>query len=420
VYREDPIGKRENSTETVSCPAGRQRRRNVPAQALCQCVRASPGRNFGGYNLNALIHRRRQQIALAGIARAALCCLVLLFHVLDIRLAGAANRDDSLSFEFIPPEPSSRFDGAASRSWTIFLDGRIDEGAAERLRDELARREIESARVFLNSPGGLLAEGMELGRLIRPRGFSTYIGRQGGNGTEALAGSCSSACVFAFIGGVYRFALPQSRIGVHRFSSVSPADADPDMAQVVSAAIIKYIKEMDVDVDLFDRMSRRGKEQILILSEKDLQQLRVVNAGRQPADWSIEASDGTLYLNGAQQTSSGMGAISFSCKDGQVLFRPIVDVNDDAAAAVDFVVRHSIRFGSSLDPLAEAVEPMRVQDGHASALFVLGQDQISRLQGSASVGYAAQLRDLTNFANFSVDTGGNVEKIRKFLKNCER
>jgi hypothetical protein len=63
---------------------------------------------------------------------------------------------------------------------------------------------------------------------------------------------------------------------------------------------------------------------------------------------------------------------------------------------------------------------MRVQDGHASALFVLGQDQISRLQGSASVGYAAQLRDLTSFANFSVDTGGNVEKIRKFLKNCER
>jgi hypothetical protein len=380
----------------------------------------APGRNCDRYNLNALIHRRRQQIAIAGIARAALCCLVLLFHFLDIRLAGAANSGDPLAFEFIPPGPSSRFDGAAGQSWTIFLEGRIDEGAAERLRDELARREIESARVFLNSPGGLLLEGMELGRLIRRRGFSTYIGRQRENGADALAGSCSSACVFAFIGGVYRFALPQSRIGVHRFSSISPADADADMVQLVSAAIIKYIKEMGVDVDLFDRMSRRGKEQILILSERDLLQLRVVNAGRLPAEWSIEASDGTLYLNGAQQTSSGMGAISFSCKDGQVLFRPIVDVNDDTAAAVDSVVRHSIKFGNWLDPLAQAVEPMSVQDGHASALFVLGQDQTSRLRGSASLGYAAQLGDLTSFVNFSVDTGGNVEKISEFLKSCER
>jgi hypothetical protein len=373
-----------------------------------------------GTILNMLIHRLQPRIALAGIARAALCCLVLLLQFFDTRPAAAASNGDALAFEFIPPGASSRSERAAAQDWAIFLDGRIDEGAAERLRDELARREIGSARVYLNSPGGLLLEGMELGRLIRRRGFSTYIGRQGGNGTEALAGSCSSACVFAFIGGVFRFAPPQSRIGVHRFSSVSPTDVDPDMVQMVSAAIIKYIREMDVDVDLFDRMSRRGKEQLLILTEKDLQQLRIVNAGRQPAAWSIEASDGTLHLNGTQQTSSGMGTISLSCKEGQVLFRAIVDVNAEAAAAVDFVDRHSIKIGSWLDPLAPAVEPMSVQDGHASAMFVLGQDQISRLRGAASVGYAAQLRDLSSFANFSVDTGGNVEKIREFLKSCDR
>ena len=342
----------------------------------------------------------------------------MLFHLLGIRPAGAAG--DSLSFEFIPPGSSSQPAGAAADSWTVFLDGRIDEGAAERLRDELARREIGSARVFLNSPGGLLQEGMELGRLIRQLGFSTYIGRQRENGTDALAGSCSSACVFAFIGGVYRFALPQSQIGVHRFSSLSPAGVDADMVQVVSAAIMKYIREMGVDVDLFDRMSRRGKEQILILSEQDSRQLRVVNAGRLPAAWSIELSDGMLHLNGVQQTSSGTGAISFSCKGGQVLFRPTVNVSEDAAAAVDSIVRHSIKIGSWLDPLADAIEPMTVQDGRASALFVLGQEQVGRLRRSAAVGYAAQSRDLTSFADFSVDAGGNAEKIGEFLRNCER
>jgi ATP-dependent protease ClpP protease subunit len=342
-----------------------------------------------------------------------------LLQLLHISLA-AASSGDSLASEFIPPAVTSRFEAASPGDWTIFLDGRIDEGSAERLRDALAQRGIESARVFLNSPGGLLAEGIALGRLIRQRGFSTYVGRQRENGIDALAGSCSSACVFAFIGGVYRYALPQSRIGVHRFSSLSATDADPDMAQVISAAIIKYIKEMGVDVDLFDRMSRRGREQLLILTEKDAQQLRVVNAGRLPPEWSIAAADGDLHLTGAQQTSSGMVSVSFSCRGGQVLFRPVLDVDDDAAAAVNSVIRHSIKFGSWLDPLTEAVEPISVQGGHASALFVLGQDQIGKLRESTSIGYAAQLQDLTTFASLSVDTGGNAEKIREFLKNCAR
>jgi len=189
---------------------------------------------------------------------------------------------------------------------------------------------------------------------------------------------------------------------------------------VVSAAIVKYIREMGVDVDLFDRMSRRGREQLLILSEQDARQLGVVNAGRLPAQWAIQASEGTLSLSGAQQTASGMGAVSFFCKGGQVLFRPTLAVSDAAAATLDSVVSHSIKFGSWLDPLADELEPMSVRDGRASALFALGQDQIARLRGAVSVGYAAQSRDLGSLANFSVDTGGSAVKIAEFLKSCER
>ena len=375
--------------------------------------------NLHRCKLNPLIHHLRPRLAPAGIiAWAALYCAVLLSLLSGIRLACAAG--NTLSIEFTAPAPSAGPERASEPGWTIFIDGRIDEGAAGRLRDELAARDIVTARVYLNSPGGLLLEGMELGRLIREHGYATYIGRPQGAGTSAQPGSCSSACVFAFIGGVYRFAPPQSRVGVHRFSSDSPTGADPDMVQRISAAIIAYIREMGVDVDLFDRMSRRGKEQLLILTERDLQQLRVVNAGRLPAEWSIEASGGTLHLNGVQQTSDGTGELSFSCKDGQVLFRPVVEVNESSADAVDSVVRHSIRIGSWLEPLAEPVEPISVQDGRASAVFALAPEQIRRMQSSPSVGYEAQLRDLSSYVNVSVDTGGSVDKIRKFLKGCER
>ena len=396
MYSADPIGKRASCGETSTASQNERYGLHGDQLKLLRYLLRSPTQIGRAAALAALL-----------AAGPAVLGLLLTCCVAPVEAAS-----DALSIDFIAPEQ----DGASSANWSIFLDGLIDEGAAERLRDELERRDIASARVYLNSPGGILQQGMALGRIIRQRGFSTYVGRTRESAGDVLPGGCSSACVFAFIGGVYRFAPPQSRIGVHRFSSMASGDADPDTVQMVSAAIVRYIREMGVDVDLFERMTRRGKDQILILSEKDVRELRVVNAGRLPAQWSIEATDGALQLNGAQRTSSGMAAVSLSCRNGRVLFRPIVSLGENAAE-VDSVIRHSIKFGSWTEPLGDSVEPLSVRDGQASALFALGQEQVNRLRGSASIGYAAQSRDLTTFANFSVDTGGG-DKIREFLQNC--
>jgi hypothetical protein len=162
---------------------------------------------------------------------------------------------------------------------TIVLQGPIDEGAAQRLREEIAARDLRAATVVLDSPGGLLGEGMALGRLIRSRGYTTAVAR---------GGACHSACVFALLGGVYRFAGAQSRIGVHRFSSTSPG-VDADAAQIVSAVVVNYIREMGADVALFERMARMGSAQVLVLSPKELRQLRVINDGRLDAHWEPAA-----------------------------------------------------------------------------------------------------------------------------------
>lgn len=70
--------------------------------------------------------------------------------------------------------------------------------------------------VVLNSPGGNLGAGMELGEKIRTNRFATEIGRPGGAGVQP--GVCYSACTFAFLGGIARQVRPESVFGVHRFT----------------------------------------------------------------------------------------------------------------------------------------------------------------------------------------------------------
>ena len=333
----------------------------------------------------------------------------------------ATSDDDPLAMEFVPPDASRPVGRAASERWAIYLNGRIDDRAAERFREELTRREIRSASVYLNSRGGDLSQGMELGALIRERGFSTNVGSQNDRGALALAGECYSACVLAFIGGNYRFCGSQSRIGVHRFSALSPTGSDLDTAQIVSAAIVNYIRLMDVDVGLFDRMSRAGKDEMLVLAKADLERLRVINNGRQAAEWTIESLNGTSHLKGSQQTWLGEGEIRFSCNQGQVVFHPMFDAGDNAEAVRDSVKQHLIRFGDRYVPLADPLQPVSIQDGRVSAEFVLNREQIDRLRATSSVGYAARLGYPNVFAGFSVDTQGPAgEKINSFLRSCER
>ncbi len=357
----------------------------------------------------------------ASAATAARCLLALALLAGATHASSAAADDEPLAMEFVSPATSPQSGRATGERWAIYLNGRIDETAAERLRDELARRDLASASVYLNSPGGDLGQGMELGRVIRERGFSTYVGRQNGQGSTPLAGECYSACVFAFIGGYYRFYSPRSRIGVHRFSAASPTGADSDAAQIVSAAIVNYIRNMEVDVGLFDRMSRAGKDEILVLAKTDLERLRVVNNGRLAAEWAIESSNGVTYLKGAQQTSLGTGEILLSCGEGQVVFHAHFDAGDNAEAVRDSAKQHLLRIGDGYAPLADPLQPISVHDGQVAAEFALSREQVNRLRTSSAVGYAARLGDPNVFAGFSIDTPVSATaKISSFVEDCKR
>jgi hypothetical protein len=200
----------------------------------------------------------------------------------------------------------------------IYLDGDIDAAAPKRLSQILSTIPDRPGgiQIVLNSRGGHLIAGMELGRIIRKRGATTSVGISDLSDPELfpVKGECFSACSLAFLGGLYRYSIEGSSYGVHRVSrATGPESMDLDVGQIISADIGSYIREMGADPGLFDLMVKAGASEIYLLSEQEAKDLSVVNNGRMPPEWSIEAVPEGTYLKGVQNTVYGEGKFTFGC-----------------------------------------------------------------------------------------------------------
>lgn len=160
----------------------------------------------------------------------------------------------------------------------VYLDGRMDDGAPKRLSRALGGADGKIA-VWLNSPGGNLFAGMQLGRIIRSHGASTHII----DSRTLLPGECYSACALAFLGGVQRFNDGGGRYGVHR-ASLPVGSGDRDLGHELTAAIRAYIREMGVDARLVDLWMSAGPKEMYVLSPQQARDLGVVTDGRRPPD----------------------------------------------------------------------------------------------------------------------------------------
>jgi hypothetical protein len=163
--------------------------------------------------------------------------------------------------------------------WRIFATGEVDNDAAVRLATLIkARRIPQGSMLYLNSPGGSLAGGIALGRVIRENGLNTSIGQYDPNlkYKGSKPGYCYSACATAFLGGEFRYWSEGSVYGVHRFFTTVHADSDTDIAQIVSAALVEYIRSMGVDSRLFGLASQAGPTDLITPSHETLLALNVV------------------------------------------------------------------------------------------------------------------------------------------------
>lgn len=209
----------------------------------------------------------------------------------------------------------------------IAAEGEIEPDTTKKLQTFLRSWQVplEGTWVTFNSPGGSLAGGLALGRFLRSHGISTRVGATGEEEVEGAgrtfstlsAGICASACTLAFMGGVEREAIEDSRIGIHQFS-VSPRrlaneQATLSAAQELVSELSTYAAEMGVSPSVITAASRVHSSDILWLTPDQLESSNLVTSRRQAkeAEWQLRPVDGKLAAF-AEQPQDQRDTVSFA------------------------------------------------------------------------------------------------------------
>jgi hypothetical protein len=161
----------------------------------------------------------------------------------------------------------------------------------------LAVDRLRPKAVMFDSPGGQPQKAMELGRLIRTLGLSTY---------QPSGPECLSACALAFLGGVERYADPGA-IGVHKTYFEEGAPLDPAEAvsaiQELTADTLEYLSEMRVGPGLLELSMRYESTDVRYLSGSEMAELGVTTS-EGPQDDAAALADGGPGPNPKQRPQS--------------------------------------------------------------------------------------------------------------------
>lgn len=186
----------------------------------------------------------------------------------------------------------------------IYMSGEIELGDTKKFKNFIQRNYGSSKvdRIILNSPGGVLIEGIYLGLYIRELEASTEVGKVDldsyidldnseiirGHLAFPAEGSCESACAYAFLGGVFRVATDR-QIGLHQFStdfaSVDWIDTDrePRLAdieastQIAIGLLVQYLHKLgDIDFRVLSIASMTDSSDMYYLPLRNAKELNVV------------------------------------------------------------------------------------------------------------------------------------------------
>jgi hypothetical protein len=212
----------------------------------------------------------------------------------------------------------------------IFADGDFSLDTPQALRAFLKRSVYTPDTViYLNSLGGDLGAGMEVGQIIREAHLNTGVARNTRDPSQAntidldafsrvYPGYCVSACSLAFLGGVSRDVRSGSTFAVHQVKIncvdkrkarlqfpwvVMPnidycpeLDEALSMVQIASGAVVEYVRSMGADPIFLTEMSKAGPNTINPLTEEQLNAYRI-NFTMRTESWSYETdAQGQFFL----------------------------------------------------------------------------------------------------------------------------
>ncbi|WP_157057398.1 hypothetical protein [Loktanella sp. 3ANDIMAR09] len=237
--------------------------------------------------------------------------------------------------------------GNMTTSEWIAATGKIGPETPERFRVFLESEGRNFRQIVLHSPGGNLAAGLELGRMIRRAGLSTHIGQTArifesysANcdtwWDEVNSGMCASSCAYAFLGGRERFVnspyypTSSSLLGFHQFYGSPDRGAEMlsadevaaietstlSVAQAITGQIVLYAIEMGVDPRIVALASSTPSDDLYYPTSAELDELSIAS-GEGLSAWFMEPyADGLVAAARPHRSDSMLEQVTAYCRAG--------------------------------------------------------------------------------------------------------
>lgn len=185
-----------------------------------------------------------------------------IFGAICIFFSGNTIAKNEMTFSF-------RESDSPDQLGTIYASGMIVKSSAKSFEEFVSLNGLKGRVVVaLDSPGGSILGGVQLGQAIRRNSFDTNVMKLElqPDSTESkfkfdTRADCLSACVYAYVGGVRRWLFGgaggpdggASRIGVHQFYYADDSlDTNTQATtQLVSGAIVSHLESMGVSPKTF-------------------------------------------------------------------------------------------------------------------------------------------------------------------------
>lgn len=148
------------------------------------------------------------------------------------------------------------------RGDVITIEGELVSG--DEVAFAKAIKSLQNATVILNSPGGDLAPGLEIGMAIREAGFDTLVP----DGAE-----CASACALAWMGGESRAMGDRGSVGFH--AAYVEVGNRAEETGAGNAVIGAYLHELGLSFDTIFFLTSSPPEDMYWLTFDDAEELGI-------------------------------------------------------------------------------------------------------------------------------------------------
>lgn len=202
---------------------------------------------------------------------------------------------------------------AVTRYPQVYLHGRIDAGAPRRFEALMRAGRISvGSDIYLNAPTGDLAAGMALGRIFRANAMATHLGtprKPRHASVAAKSALCVDACVYAYLGGLYRWTPSGSdRIGLTSLPTAAAGDS-PELAA--------YLKEMGIDPAAVGRAVSSSSGGSAWMTADPMLSAGLANNGRLPVTATTHLSSPVPTLELRQVERKGTHRVTIECQPGK-------------------------------------------------------------------------------------------------------